>query len=132
MTGGLVALVVADLLAAVVLVWTTTAAAAGRIRVNALVGIRTASTMASERAWRAGHRAALPLVRVLAAGFVLGAVVGAVLGLAGVVEVGVWVALAPVVLLAALLVPLVLRSGAAAEAAHSAGAGDEPSPGHGR
>jgi hypothetical protein len=36
------------------------ACAAGRIPVNHLVGIRTASVMASPGAWRAGHRAAIP------------------------------------------------------------------------
>lgn len=35
------------------------AAAAGRIRRNTRVGIRFPSTMATEPAWRAGHRAAV-------------------------------------------------------------------------
>ncbi|MFC8303180.1 SdpI family protein [Specibacter sp. NPDC057265] len=35
------------------------ACATGRIKVNALVGIRTAQTMVSERTWQAGHRAAV-------------------------------------------------------------------------
>jgi len=40
------------------------ACATGRIRSNPFVGIRIASVMASEAAWREGHRAALPTVWV--------------------------------------------------------------------
>ncbi len=40
------------------------ACATGRIKVNPLAGIRIASVMASEDAWRAGHRAALPSIWV--------------------------------------------------------------------
>lgn len=35
------------------------ACATGRIKVNALVGIRTPRTMVSEETWQAGHRAAV-------------------------------------------------------------------------
>ncbi|OBK40908.1 hypothetical protein A5658_20210 [Mycobacterium sp. 1245111.1] len=38
------------------------AAASGRLRRNQWVGIRTRSTMRSDRAWVAGHRAALRLM----------------------------------------------------------------------
>lgn len=40
------------------------AAAKGRLRRNQFVGIRTPSTMRSEQAWIAGHRAALRLTPV--------------------------------------------------------------------
>ena len=41
------------------------AAASGRIRANAALGLRTPATTASEEAWEEGHRAALPVVRPL-------------------------------------------------------------------
>lgn len=45
-------------------VWGLTAAAAdGRLKRNPFAGIRTAATGASDAAWVAGHRAALPTAR---------------------------------------------------------------------
>lgn len=43
------------------------ACATGRIPVNHLAGIRIASVMASENAWRAGHKAAIPTTWIGAA-----------------------------------------------------------------
>lgn len=40
----------------------TLAAARGSLAPNGLVGIRTPATQRSDAAWRAGHRAALPIV----------------------------------------------------------------------
>jgi uncharacterized membrane protein len=58
-------------------VWRITrAAAAGRIRANAALGLRTPATTASEKAWEEGHRAALPVLRPLC-------LVAGVLALAG-------------------------------------------------
>ncbi len=47
-------------------VWRITrAAAAGGIRANAALGLRTPATTASEEAWEEAHRAAPPVVRPL-------------------------------------------------------------------
>ncbi|MTB87881.1 SdpI family protein [Aeromicrobium senzhongii] len=43
---------------AALLWWMARAAAGGRLRRNAIAGIRTASTMASDEAWLAAHRRA--------------------------------------------------------------------------
>ncbi len=62
MTGG-VGLVVCALI-----VWGVTASAArGSLHRNAWAGIRTAATQASDEAWLAGHRAAMPAVQRIAA-----------------------------------------------------------------
>lgn len=55
-------------------------AAAGRIRNNGALGLRTPATMSSEEAWEAGHRAALPVVKPLCIGAGIAAVAGAILG----------------------------------------------------
>ncbi|MFO6451442.1 MULTISPECIES: SdpI family protein [unclassified Aeromicrobium] len=44
--------------AGVLLIWMARAAASGRLRRNALAGIRTPSTMASDEAWLAAHQRA--------------------------------------------------------------------------
>lgn len=46
-------------------------AADGRLRRNALAGIRTGSTLASDGAWLAGHKAARPMSDVAGAAFAL-------------------------------------------------------------
>ncbi|MFD9829043.1 SdpI family protein [Tsukamurella tyrosinosolvens] len=52
--------------ALVIIVLAVTAAGArGRLLPNQRVGIRTPSTVQSPEAWRAGHRAALPVYAVL-------------------------------------------------------------------
>ncbi|MBP6995696.1 MAG: SdpI family protein [Phycicoccus sp.] len=73
-------LVISDLALAAALGWTTRAAATGRLRVNALAGIRTSATMASQPGWVAAHTAAWPMVAAVAASSLVGAV-GAVIAL---------------------------------------------------
>lgn len=53
-------IIVAVVMAAggVLLIWQGWAAASGRLKRNAVAGIRTASTMASDEAWLAAHRRA--------------------------------------------------------------------------
>ena len=53
---------------AFVLIAVDWAAASGRLARNQWVGIRIPSTMRSDRAWVAGHRAALRLMPLQAAG----------------------------------------------------------------
>jgi uncharacterized membrane protein len=53
-------------------------AAAGRLPRNLFAGIRIPSTMRSDAAWRAGHRAAAPALTVAGLGPVLAAVAAAV------------------------------------------------------
>ncbi|WP_454042166.1 SdpI family protein [Cellulosimicrobium sp. Marseille-Q8652] len=55
--------------AGILLVWCARATASGRIGRNQVAGIRTATTLASDDAWRTAHRAARPLSE--AAGWVL-------------------------------------------------------------
>jgi hypothetical protein len=50
------------ILVAVVALVTTHCAASGKLNRNGIAGIRIPSTMASDDAWRAGHRAAIPIV----------------------------------------------------------------------
>lgn len=62
-------------------VWRITrAAAAGGIRANAALGLRTPATTASEEAWEEGHRAALPVVRPLCVAAAVLAVAGTLAG----------------------------------------------------
>ena len=42
----------------------THSGASGKLARNGIVGIRIPSTMASDAAWRAGHRAAIPIARL--------------------------------------------------------------------
>ena len=55
-------------------------AAGVRIKANGVLGLRTPATVASEAAWEAGHRAALPLVRPLCVAAVASGFLGAALG----------------------------------------------------
>lgn len=59
--------IVIDLVAIGALVWMTWGSMTGRLGIEGLGGFRTASTTASANAWRAGHAAAWPLVRAVAA-----------------------------------------------------------------
>jgi hypothetical protein len=54
-------------------------AADGRLGRNAYAGVRTASTMRSDAAWRAGHAAAVPLSDSAAVVFVISAFVALVM-----------------------------------------------------
>lgn len=58
--GGVSLLVVAG-----VLWWGTRAVVERPIERNIVVGIRTSATQASDAAWEAGHRAALPVIKVV-------------------------------------------------------------------
>ncbi|GAB3213524.1 SdpI family protein [Marinactinospora thermotolerans] len=87
---GIVSLAVGLLTAAGVLLAVARSAAKGELERNPMVGIRTRTTLSSDAAWRAGHRAAAPwLTRAaqtaLVAGIVSGviAVVQAVTGAGG-------------------------------------------------
>ncbi len=53
------------LLAGLLTLYVTRAAAAGELPRNGLVGIRTRKTQRDDVAWRAGHAAAAPLVRAV-------------------------------------------------------------------
>jgi uncharacterized membrane protein len=56
------AVAVTAVVLAVLVVAMTRAAARGRLPANGLLGIRTPATQRSDTAWRAGHRAAFPVV----------------------------------------------------------------------
>ncbi|MEO7124430.1 MAG: SdpI family protein [Lacisediminihabitans sp.] len=91
------------------------ACAAGRIPVNHLVGIRIASVMESAQAWRAGHKAAIPVTWIGA----IVAVVIAGISLTPVVppaaESGVLIAAAIVFLVAIVLAGVVANRAALVE-----------------
>ena len=53
------------LLAGLLTLYVTRAAAAGELPRNGLVGIRTRKTQRDDAAWQAGHAAAAPLVRAV-------------------------------------------------------------------
>jgi uncharacterized membrane protein len=52
----------------------------GKIRRNRIVGVRTRATLASDEAWRKGHRAAVLPMSLTGGIAILGGVVAAVLG----------------------------------------------------
>ncbi|NYE00217.1 hypothetical protein BJY21_001401 [Kineosphaera limosa] len=66
----------------VLLWWVTASAARGDLGRNGAVGIRTAATTASDAAWVAGHRAALPTAKITG-------IVGAIIG-GNLVGAGLW------------------------------------------
>ena len=59
-----VALCLTFTIAGVLIVWTARAAASGRLGRNPYAGIRTPTTMASDAAWTAAHRAGRPLTEI--------------------------------------------------------------------
>ncbi len=76
-------IVIVAMLLALLVVVLTILASRGILTVNGLIGIRTPTTKMSERAWEAGHKAAMPTVIVTAAVTVAGGglvLVGAVPG----------------------------------------------------
>lgn len=76
---------------AFVVISVTARAATGRLVRNQTAGIRIPSTMVSEKAWRAGHRAALPVMWLLAP-VAAGADIAALSGLATMLTMWLWVA----------------------------------------
>ncbi len=111
-------LVISDLAMAAALGWSTRAAATGRLRVNALAGIRTSATMASPAAWVAGHTAAWPTVRAAAAFSVLCAGAAVVELLADNPVFAVIIALVPVGVVLLAMIPIVRIANRAARAAN--------------
>lgn len=105
-----------DLVAAAAMWWTVRAASVGRLKLNSFSGIRTAATMASPAAWLAGHRAALPGTRRLAAGCVGAAAVSLLLLIPGWVEAAFAVATLGLVVVLVGSVPIVRAANTAARA----------------
>ena len=98
--------------------WTAHASRTDGLERNALIGIRTRATMASDAAWHAGHRAAARPLDVAAWASAGSGVVGTVMAIAGWWIAGVVVALGYVALLA-LLGVATIRAGRAARAVSS-------------
>ena len=99
------------------IMWSTHAAMRGGLQPNPAAGIRISSTLRDGNAWRAGHEAAWPVVRVVGAASIVLGLIGILLVLLGQPLVAVGVACVPVVLVLASLVPTIRRARAAAEAA---------------
>lgn len=92
-----IALVVAA--ASVALVLVGRASTAGRLRPNPWAGIRLPSTMASEAAWYAAHRAAGPVLTAGGTVTAVVAVLAAVLALAGTPSAGLLLVMVAIALL---------------------------------
>ncbi|SIH24835.1 Predicted integral membrane protein [Mycobacteroides abscessus subsp. abscessus] len=73
----------------VIVVSVTWRAATGRLPRSQTVGIRTPATLASEKAWRAGHRAALPVMSLLVL-IAVAADVAARGGVSGMLTMSMW------------------------------------------
>ncbi|WP_445337309.1 SdpI family protein [Clavibacter sp. CFBP 8614] len=98
--------------AALLILGTTQVAAWGGLRRNGWIGIRTRPLMASDEAWRAGHRAALPALRGTCIPVAVGGVIGGIAAGAGMNSVASWGAL----LLVGGIVWSTFRAGRAAKA----------------
>lgn len=83
-----------------VIISVTWRAATGRLVRNQTAGIRIPSTMASEKAWQVGHRAALPVMWLLAPVAAV-ADVAAVGGVAAMLTMWLWVAASVLVVIIA-------------------------------
>ena len=79
--------------AALLILGTTQIAAWGGLKRNGWIGIRTRPLMASDEAWRAGHRAALPALRGTCIPVAIGGVIGAAASGVGMNSVATWGAL---------------------------------------
>ncbi|MGV1009870.1 MAG: SdpI family protein [Dermatophilaceae bacterium] len=112
--GGTVGLIVADLVIAAAVAGTTKAAMMGRLKPNALAGIRTSATRSSPQAWVAAHRAAWPWAVGIGVVGVLGAVSASVLLALGRPDAAEAVAWIPLVVLAVGAIPVVLVANRAA------------------
>lgn len=95
--------------------WTAHASRTDGLERNALIGIRTRATMASDAAWHAGHRAAARPLDIAAWASAGSGVVGTVMAIAGWWIAGVVVALGYV----ALLGVATIRAGRASRAVSS-------------
>jgi uncharacterized membrane protein len=96
---------------ALVCVATTYCAAAGKLRRNQIAGIRIPTTMASDAAWRAGHRAAMPFMWLTVPVAVVGTAVIATMKLGPLVALV--VGALPIVLIAILIAAAVVAGKAA-------------------
>lgn len=114
---GAVLLIGTCFLLAGTLLWSTRAAMSGRLGPNLLAGIRITSTLRDGSAWRAGHAAAWPIVRVAAATSVILGLVALILVLLRHPLPATAVAFLPVVVVLITVVPTVRRARLAAEAA---------------
>jgi len=76
--------------AALLILGTTQVAAWGGLKRNGWIGIRTRPLMASDEAWRAGHRAALPALRSTCLPVAIGGVIGGIAAGAGMNSVASW------------------------------------------
>lgn len=100
--------------------------AAGTLRRNGLVGVRTAATMQSDAAWYAAHRVIAPVLRICAWAQIAGAAVVLALGLmvhnSAVIPVGLAFLILPTI---AMVVTAVTRGRSAANDAHLAQGQDQ-------
>ncbi|WP_237204878.1 SdpI family protein [Rothia nasimurium] len=106
--------------------------AAGTLRRNGLVGVRTTATMQSDAAWYAAHKAIAPTLRACAWAQIVGAAVVLILGLmahnSAVIPVGLAFLILPTI---AMMVVAMTRGTSAANDAHRAWEQDQQtSPTH--
>ena len=106
--------------------------AAGTLRRNGLVGVRTAATMQSDAAWYAAHRAIAPVLRICAWAQIAGAAAVLALGLAAQTTLTIPTGLAFLILpTLAMVVAAMTRGASAANDAHRAWEQDQQaSPTH--
>lgn len=106
--------------------------AAGTLRRNGLVGVRTAATMQSDAAWYAAHRAIAPALQICAWAQIAGAAAVLALGVAGQTTLTIPTGLAFLILpTLAMMVAAMTRGTSAANDAHRAWEQDQQaSPTH--